>query len=200
MLKQSIGTMIALAALTTAGMAAPATEPTGEWAVEGGVAHVRIENCGGQFWGIVSWEKSPGTDSNNPDPNKRTRPTLGMPILLGMAPAQQNRWDGEIYNSNDGKTYSAHISLANQDTLKVEGCVLGFLCGGQNWSRVQPETTASIKGAQKGNALPPRNARAQAPGAKTAAASSEVCAAAAEAKPAAEQNGWQQNNQGWKRW
>jgi uncharacterized protein (DUF2147 family) len=198
MLKICIGTVIAFAAFTTAvtDAAAATNEPTGEWAVEGDLAHVRIEKCGGQLWGIVSWEKSPGTDSKNPDPSKRARPTLGMPILLGMAPGQQNRWDGQIYNSNDGKTYAAHISLASADTLRVEGCVLGFLCGGQSWSRV--ETTASVKGA----AIPSHSVRAQAPGAKTAAGS-EVCAAASQAKPAA-QDGWHGeqhwDNQNSRRW
>jgi uncharacterized protein (DUF2147 family) len=202
MLKICLGTMIALAAFTTAAMAASApAEPTGEWAVEGDVAHVRVENCGGQLWGIVSWEKSPGTDSFNPDPGKRARPTLGMPILLGMAPAQPNRWDGEIYNSNDGKTYSAHISLTDSETLRVEGCVLGFLCGGQNWTRV--DATASIKGAPKGNSIPSRSARAQAPGAKMAA-NSDVCSAAASQPKPASQGQWQDNqhwdNQNYKRW
>jgi uncharacterized protein (DUF2147 family) len=199
MLKVCIGTMFALATFTTAAAAAaaPPPGPLGEWAVEGGVAHVEIENCGGQLWGIVSWEKSPGTDSNNPDPAKRTRPTLGMPILLGMTPAEPNRWDGEIYNSNDGKTYSAHIGLVNSDTLRVEGCVLGFLCGGQNWTRVKQGATASMKG----NAIPSRAARAQAPapGGKNAApASSEVCSAAGEAQPT-NQDGWQ-NNQNGRHW
>ncbi len=214
MLKVCFGTMIALAALTTASTAAPtAAGPTGEWAVEGGVAHVRVEDCGGQMWGIVSWEQTPGTDANNPDPSKRARPTLGMPILLGMAPAQPNRWDGEIYNSNDGKTYSAHISMVTPDTLRVEGCVLGFLCGGQNWTRVAPTTTGSVKGATgakgttsavKGSAIPSGSVRAQAPGGSkvASAAQSEVCSAASEARSSGGaqsggQNGWHDNNQGW---
>ena len=31
----------------------------GEWAVEGGFAHIRIEDCGGRLWGTISWEKKP---------------------------------------------------------------------------------------------------------------------------------------------
>src|SRR5262249_396224 len=81
-------------------------------------------------WGFVSWEKQPGgIDRNNPDPAKQKRPTLGMPILLGMAPADTNRWDGEIYNSRDGRTYTAHLSLESDNTLRVGGCVRGFVGG-----------------------------------------------------------------------
>jgi len=68
--------------------------------------------------------------------NLRSRATLGMPILLGMTPSQSNRWDGQIYNSQDGHTYSASISLLDPNTLRVQGCFLGFLCGGENWTRV----------------------------------------------------------------
>ncbi|HEY5217132.1 MAG TPA: DUF2147 domain-containing protein [Pseudolabrys sp.] len=60
-----------------------------------------------------------------------------MPILLGMTRSNLNQWDGQIYNSEDGNTYSANISLLNPSTLKVQGCFLGFLCGGENWSRVE---------------------------------------------------------------
>lgn len=127
--------------LTTASPALSA-EPTGEWLVEDGVARVRVEKCADKFWGVISWEKAPGgQDTNNPDPAKRTRPTLGMPILLGMttAASEPNTWEGEIYNSRNGKTYSARIMLKQPDMLRVEGCLVGgFLCGGQNWTRVPP--------------------------------------------------------------
>jgi uncharacterized protein (DUF2147 family) len=131
-----------LAALLMA-VASPAfaAEPIGEWLVEDGVARVRVEKCTDRYWGVISWEKNPGgQDTNNPDPSKRTRPTLGMPILLGMATVSEpNTWEGEIYNSRNGKTYSARIMLKQPDVLRVEGCLVGgFLCGGQNWTRVPP--------------------------------------------------------------
>lgn len=114
-------------------------DPTGEWLVAERVARIQIVNCNdGRLWGVVSWEMRPGIDSKNPDPTLRARPTLGMPILLGMSQTKTNLWDGQIYNAENGKTYTANISLADADTLRVRGCVLGFLCGGENWSRVQP--------------------------------------------------------------
>ncbi|HEU5019475.1 MAG TPA: DUF2147 domain-containing protein [Pseudolabrys sp.] len=125
--------------------AAHAQDPTGEWQVANGAAHVRIVDCGPALWGVVSWEKRPGRDINNPNPALRQRPTLGMPILLHMRPADEaSKWEGEVYNSEDGRTYDASIAIRSADTLHIEGCALGIFCGGENWTRVtQPASVAS---------------------------------------------------------
>jgi uncharacterized protein (DUF2147 family) len=152
----------------------PSLDPTGEWLVEKKIARIKIADCDNKMWGVVSWEAKPGVDSKNPDPTLRTRPTLGMPILLSMTPStyNQNQWDGKIYNSEDGHTYSASIKLLNPDTLRVEGCFLGFLCGGENWSRFVPESPPDARAPPPKNSPPPKNAQArpgQPNGRKTAA-------------------------------
>ncbi len=141
-------------------------DPTGEWLVAKRVARIKIVNCDNHFWGVLSWEMTPGVDSNNPDHTKRTRPTLGMPILLGMVPnkEKENEWKGEIYNAEDGRNYSASISLLNPDLLKVQGCVLGILCGGENWTRVPPANTSAPPPAPKSSA--PKSAPASKSAAK----------------------------------
>lgn len=131
------------AAMAQSPAQSPADGPVGVWQVEKGIAHIQIVDCGGKLWGVVSWEAKPGVDTHNPDPALRSRPTLGMPVLLGMAPTQPNLWEGKIYNSEDGRTYSAKIRLRDPATLRVEGCVFGVLCGGENWSRIQPDSSAS---------------------------------------------------------
>jgi uncharacterized protein (DUF2147 family) len=119
-------------------------DPIGEWLVEKGYARVRIENCGDALWGAVSWEQTAGVDSKNPDPSRRTRPTLGMPVLLNMKPVEPNKWVGQIYNSEDGQTYSSNISIGSSpDILVVRGCVLGILCGGEDWKRVKDDPSQS---------------------------------------------------------
>jgi uncharacterized protein (DUF2147 family) len=138
--------------------------PIGEWLVAKRVARIRIVNCDQRLWGVVAWEATPGVDSNNPDPSKRSRPTLGMPVLLGMKPAGSNEWKGEIYNAEDGKTYSSSITLLNPDLLKVQGCVLGILCGGENWTRVSAPHAANRAGAPK-----------SAPGTGSASSDNAVC-------------------------
>jgi hypothetical protein len=48
-------------------------------------------------------------------------------------------WQGQVYNAENGKTYDSKISLASADVLRIEGCILGFLCGGENWTRVKAD-------------------------------------------------------------
>lgn len=159
---------ILLIVATGAAHTAPQSDPTGEWMVEKGYATIRIVDCSGQYWGVVASEQTPGIDKNNPDPRLRSRPTLGMPVLMGMKPSKPNEWSGEIYNSQDGRTYSANISLISPDMLKVQGCVMGFLCGGENWTRVVPDKASAPQPAQKpgssgarptGSARPPTGTR-----------------------------------------
>lgn len=142
--------------------------PIGDWMVKDGYGIVRIDNCAGKMWGIIAWEKKAGVDSENPNPAKKGRPSLGVPILLGMAPTKPNRWEGEIYNTDNGKTYSGSISLSGDSKLQLEGCLFpNFLCGGQNWTRMT-ELPAD------GVSLPPK---APQKGTKkgAAAAMSDVC-------------------------
>src|SRR6185437_13239040 len=134
-------------ALTTA--SALAADPTGDWRVADGVAHIRVAECNGNMWGAVIWEKDPGgVDAHNPDASKRSRPTLGIPILINMKkkPGVVDQWEGEVYNANDGKTYSSTIKPIDSDKLEIKGCVLGFLCGGETWTRIPgpvPPTSAN---------------------------------------------------------
>jgi uncharacterized protein (DUF2147 family) len=116
---------------------AAAADPTGEWLVAEGDARIRIEPCADALWGVIAWtEKPAGTDENNPDPAMRSRSIIGLPILLNMKRVEANRWDGQVYNAENGKTYTSHISLVKDDVLRIEGCVFGGLfCGGENWTR-----------------------------------------------------------------
>jgi uncharacterized protein (DUF2147 family) len=139
-------TSVVAAALVTAGFGpAGAADPTGDWRVADGVANIRVAECNGAMWGAVVWEKKPGgVDLNNPDVSKRTRPTLGMPILLDMKKsAEKDEWEGHVYNAKNGKLYESSIKLTSPDQLEIEGCVLGFLCGGETWTRVAGPIPAS---------------------------------------------------------
>src|ERR1700752_1318348 len=150
-----------------------AADPTGDWRVADGVDNIRVVQCNGKLWGVVSWEKTPGgRDKNNPDPALQGRATLGMPILLNMKKKPGvDAWEGQVYNAKDGQTYSSTIKPVGADQLEIQGCVLGFLCGGETWSRVGPPIPSSpansmAKGAAKGAPAQPQ-AAAPAPAPKT---------------------------------
>ena len=159
--------------LATSACSALAADPTGDWRVADGVANIRVAQCNGNMWGVVSWEKTPGgRDKNNPDPALQSRATLGMPTLLAMKKKPgAEAWEGQVYNAKDGQTYSSTIKPAGNDQLEIQGCVLGFLCGGETWSRVGPPIPSSpansmAKGTAR-SAAPQPQATAPAPAPKT---------------------------------
>src|SRR5882757_4464554 len=134
-----------------------AADPTGDWRVADGVANIRVAECNGSMWGAVVWEKTPGgRDKNNPDVSKQNRPSLGMPILIDMKkkPAV-DQWQGQVYNAKDGQFYSSTIKPIGSDQLEIQGCLLGFLCGGETWTRVAPPIPSSPSNSMaKGPAKP----------------------------------------------
>lgn len=151
-----------------------AADPTGDWKVADGVANIRVAQCSGSMWGVVAWEKTPGgKDRNNPEASKQSRPTLGMPILIDMKKKPgADAWEGQVYNAKDGQHYSSTIKPIGADQLEIQGCVLGFLCGGETWTRVGPPIPSSpansmAKGAPKGQPGGAQGAPGAAP--KTAA-------------------------------
>ena len=165
-------TVLTASVVLLASGAARAADPTGDWRVADGVADIRVAECNGAMWGVVAWEKEPGgRDSNNPDVSKQNRPTLGMPILLDMKKKPRvDQWEGQVYNAKDGQTYSSTIKPIGSNQLEIQGCVLGFLCGGETWTRVSgpiPSSPANsmAKGAPK--TLPRTTGAATAPAPKT---------------------------------
>lgn len=186
-MRLTIYTGILLAAGFSCLTPALAADPTGDWRVADDVANIRVAQCNGSMWGAVAWEKTPGgRDENNPDVSKKNRPTLGMPTLIDMKKKPGvDQWEGQVYNAKDGQLYSATITPVGTDQLEIKGCVMGFLCGGETWTRVGPPIPASpantaAKGAPKTTGAAPKAAgtAAAAPAPATAAPKS-----AAAAKP-----------------
>jgi hypothetical protein len=66
---------------------------------------------------------------------------LGVPIILAMKPSGSSKWSGSIYNSAFGQTVSGSIALNAPDKLRITGCVIGFLCGGEDWTRADGQPT-----------------------------------------------------------
>ncbi len=132
---------ICLAALSAAH--AQDAVPRGHWLTQGADAKVRIEPCGaGLVCGSIAWLKNPidpetgkrATDAKNPDPAKRSRPLIGVQLLLGLRPAGPGRWAGKIYNADDGQIYNGSITLLGPGRLKIEGCVFA-ICGSEIWTK-----------------------------------------------------------------
>ena len=122
-----------------------AADPFGTWYTEGKDSQVRIAKCGSALCGTLVWLKEPNdadgrpkTDRENADPSKRSRPLLGVQIVLGMRPSgTPNQWSGSVYNASDGKTYSGSFTLNDANTAELKGCVLSVLCKSQTWTRAK---------------------------------------------------------------
>lgn len=51
-----------------------------------------------------------------------------------MKPDGENKWQGTIYNADDGYTYNSVMKLSG-DIMKVKGCVV-FLCKSMYFKRL----------------------------------------------------------------
>jgi len=79
-------------------------------------------------------------DFRNKDPALRDRPMLGLQILTLRPGSQPYILDGEIYNPEDGNTYSGYVELLSGERIRLNGCVLfNTICRGEEWVRVPPE-------------------------------------------------------------
>jgi uncharacterized protein (DUF2147 family) len=125
-------TRFSLAALAFAlcSTSALAGDPSGMWLTEDGEAKIKVAACGNAMCGTIAWLKEPNdkstnkpkTDKNNANASLRERPIIGSPVLLSMKADGADKWSGQLYNAEDGKTYSGNIALAG-NTMKVQGCV-----------------------------------------------------------------------------
>ena len=83
------------------------------------------------------------SSTKNADAAKRSRPMIGVPIVLGMKPNGPGKWSGEVYNAGDGKTYSGSITERDANAIRLEGCRLSSR-EGQSRTRVQTFAVAQV--------------------------------------------------------
>lgn len=134
---------LAIMAAALAGLCAPAlaADPAGMWTAAEGKSRVRISHCGASLCGNLAWLKEPNDeagkaklDYHNENTGLRSRPMIGVPILLSMAP-DGDSFRGRIYNAEDGKTYSATFKMLTDNSAQVQGCVAAIFCKTQIWTR-----------------------------------------------------------------
>ena len=134
----AIGLLIGTALIVTAF----AADPWGTWYTKDNESQIRIANCGGLLCGSLVWLQEPNdpatglplADKHNPNPGRQSRPLLGTQIILGMRPSGPDRWSGNLYNAEDGKTYTGSFTMTGANTAEIQGCVLIF-CQSQTWTR-----------------------------------------------------------------
>ncbi|QIG51337.1 DUF2147 domain-containing protein [Nordella sp. HKS 07] len=122
-----------LGLLATTGFAL-AADPSGTWRLDNGKVTVKVRQCGAEVCANIVGLKEPTykdgkpkIDKYNKNPALRDRPLMGLAVLSNMKPTGDNTWAGNIYNADDGRTYSATMTL-NGNTMKLKGCVAGIFC------------------------------------------------------------------------
>jgi uncharacterized protein (DUF2147 family) len=117
---------------------AAAEDAFGLWRHPDNGSHVRLYSCGGGLCAkIVKVQEANAKDVNNPDPAKRNRPVEGLVIMSGATRSGDNKWSGNLYNRENGGTYSGSVTVLSRSQLKLEGCGLGGLvCKGVTWTRI----------------------------------------------------------------
>ena len=124
--------------------------PVGLWYAEGGAAEVEIRQCSDGLCGKVVWLRSPIGDDGcelhderNPNPAARARPIVGLEILRGLKPIDEDRsqWvGGTIYDPIGGKTYSCIARLEGENRLFLRGYFgIQLLGRTTTWVRVRAE-------------------------------------------------------------
>jgi uncharacterized protein (DUF2147 family) len=119
--------------------AVPAEGQIGRWVTASGNLEVEIAPCEHAICGTVV-KVLANQSMSQPEaamPPADPQAALGMKILTGFVPSGSAEWSGEIYNRENGKTYSCVMTLTGQDELKVRPYVVLPLFGKtQVWHRV----------------------------------------------------------------
>lgn len=132
---------------------AGAADPRGRWITANGNLEVQVAPCGAALCGTVTKvignrSMAPGGGSMQPADN---RPALGMTLLQDFKPVDAGdagngsrpptEWAGQIYNRENGKTYSCNMTVSTAGNAAGElvlHAYVGLPLFGktQRWARV----------------------------------------------------------------
>lgn len=87
----------------------------GTWKRPNGIL-VKFSSCGGGFCATAASGPHAGGSAGK------------------LSPSGGGKYSGSLTDLESGKTYTGSGSISGS-TLRVSGCVLGFLCKSENWSR-----------------------------------------------------------------
>ena len=151
-MKKIISTSLLLLAIVFSGSltaqdSAEADRLTGVWEPSHGKAKVKIEKIADKYYGKIVWlkepidpeTKQPKLDKNNPDEKLQNKPLRGYRILKDFQYTDKNEWtEGNIYDPENGNTYSCIIKMTDDNTLDIRGYIGVSVLGRTDiWKRLQ---------------------------------------------------------------
>ena len=164
---------------------AASADPTGYWMKPDAEreSKILVFKCGKskkQLCAKIAWLKDPEDsrgrplhDVRNESPSLRDRPIVGLAIFSGLNPSAPSTWTGTIYNPEDGKTYTATLTVLSRSKILLKGCKAWLLCGERQWLRTSPPPKEKPAVPAEGTEQIEASATPSAPAAPQAVAASE---------------------------
>jgi len=158
----AIGIVTAAVLAPSSQSLAASADPTGYWMKPDAERESKIQvfKCGpGKrlLCAKIAWLKDPHDskgqplhDIRNENPSMRGREIVGLTIFNGMAPSAPSTWTGQIYNPEDGHTYSATLTVQSRKQILLRGCKAWLLCGEKQWLRTGSPPADVIPAAPEG--------------------------------------------------
>jgi uncharacterized protein (DUF2147 family) len=126
---RTLAAVLLFTAAAAQAQSSPASDPRGRWVTANGNLEVEVAPCGAALCGTVT--KVLGNRSMAPGGGDMqaadTRPALGMTLLKDFAPVDATEplrppteWAGQIYNRENGKTYSCNMSVSTANNAAGE--------------------------------------------------------------------------------
>ena len=127
---------------------------TGFWLHENKDYVIEIVRDGEVYHGSIVWladpldnYDKPLSDLMNKDPEKRSRPVLGLVVLEGFE-FDHGAWEsGKIYDHHSGQTYNGKMKIDGDGSLRVTGYygILFFLGKTKVWSKVNDKAKYNLE-------------------------------------------------------
>jgi uncharacterized protein (DUF2147 family) len=125
----ALAAVLLFTAAAAQAQSSPASDPRGRWVTANGNLEVEVAPCGVALCGTVT--KVLGNRSMAPGGGDMQaadkRPALGMTLLKDFAPVDATdpsrppaEWAGQIYNRENGKTYSCNMSVSTANNAAGE--------------------------------------------------------------------------------
>lgn len=120
-----------------------ARDPRGRWVTASGNLEVEIAPCATALCGTVVKVLANRSMSRDGEEMKAadTRDPMGMKVLIDFVPSEHEgaaptKWKGQIYNRENGKTYSCIMTMGPGGELVLRGYVgIPWIGSTQEWKR-----------------------------------------------------------------
>ena len=97
----------------------------GLWLTQDGDVKVKVSHCGANVCGTIAWLKEPNdngkpkVDNNNAEARAARARSSASRSCSPMKADGADKWSGQVYNAEDGKTYSGNFTLAGAEFLRA---------------------------------------------------------------------------------